>query len=59
MHWPQIIMSVLYVLGFAISVEKAGESKGKYSPVGFLFSAIPGIALLYFGGFFAVWGWAP
>lgn len=53
LHWPQITMLVLLVLGLGISMEQHGRPKtGTHSFWSQLFAAAITFTLLYFGGFF-------
>ena len=58
-NWPQLL--VLFDLGFvfALTCALAGRSRGVYSPIGGLISISVALTVLYFGGFFGVWGASP
>lgn len=58
-HWPQILFLFMAALAFAFSCLNAGKPRGTYNPIVQLIAASIEIWVLYEGGFFAVWGWAP
>lgn len=58
-HWPQTLILFLFVLNFTVAGLSAGKPKRPWNPVASLIDGGLSIAILYWGGFFAVWGWAP
>lgn len=50
--WPPIVMLLFMMLNFAISLAKAGESRGAFNPLLNLLDAAALAAILYWGGFF-------
>ena len=55
--WPQIIWIILLLIGVGIHLAKHGERRlDDYNIILYLISSAISFALLYFGGFFMVWG---
>lgn len=57
--WPQRVLLAMIFIGWGINLSEFGKAKEKR--VGFidLFSPLIALTLLYYGGFFAVLGFAP
>jgi hypothetical protein len=52
MHWPQIVMIVLYSLGIALELGKHDEPKtGRHNVFSTLIASAIGVWLLHMGGF--------
>ncbi len=57
--WPQAIIVGLSCISLGITIAKHGEPQGNHSIWTTAIASVGTYALLYYGGFFSVWGIAP